>query len=63
MNGRLTSGSQIESDMPVTFDSSIEIPVTPPSMKLLERRNPCRPMLADRMPSTMRTTLTVSRAP
>ena len=36
MNGTLTTGSQIESGRPVVFASSIEMPVTPPSMKLLD---------------------------
>ena len=52
MNGRLTTGSQIDSGMRVTFDSSIEMPVTPPSMKLLDRRNPWRPMLAREDPES-----------
>ena len=52
MNGRLTSGSQTDSGRPVVFASSIETPVTPPSMKLLDSRNPFRPMPADRMPSS-----------
>src|SRR5687768_11071531 len=51
MNGRLKTGSQTDSAVPVTFDTSIETPVTPPSMKLLDSRKPCRPRLAERMPS------------
>ena len=60
MNGRLKTGSQTDSEMPVTFDTSIETPVTPPSMKLLDSRKPCSPMLADRMPSAISTMLSSS---
>src|SRR5438876_1221183 len=53
MNGRLTKGSNTERDTPVVFASSMEIPVTPPSMKLLDNKNPFKPMLAERIPSPM----------
>src|SRR5215212_1470786 len=61
MNGRLTTAIQIDSEVPVTFDASMEIPVTPPSMKLLDRRNPWSPIVADRMPSRTRNELSSSR--
>src|SRR3989442_14178404 len=53
MNGRLTRGSNTERDKPVVFASSMEIPVTPPSMKLLDNKNPFKPMLAEKIPSPM----------
>ena len=52
-NGRLIAGSRTASGTPVALDSSIETPVTPPSMKLLERRKPLIPIAAERMPSAM----------
>src|SRR4051812_26836827 len=61
MNGRLATAIQMEREVPVTLDASIEMPVTPPSMKLLESRKPCRPIPADRMPSTTRNALRNSR--
>jgi hypothetical protein len=36
----LKIGSQIERATPLSFETSIDTPVTPPSMKLLERRKP-----------------------
>ena len=53
MNGTLTSGSHTDSGSGVTFASSIETPVTPPSMKLLESRKPLRPKAAARIPSAI----------
>jgi hypothetical protein len=38
---------------PSTFDNNIEIPVTPPSMKRLERRNPFKPSPADKIARTI----------
>ena len=46
---------QIDRGVPVTFDTSMDTPVTPPSMKLLESRNPWIPIPADRIPSRIRT--------
>src|SRR4029453_3244382 len=60
MNGRLKTGSQTDSVVLVTLETSMETPVTPPSMKLLESRNPCRPIFADRTPSAIRTMLSSS---
>jgi hypothetical protein len=34
---------------------SMEMPVTPPSMKRLDNRNPFNPRLAERMPRIIRT--------
>ena len=62
MNGRLKIGSQIERATPVSFETSIDTPVTPPSMKLLERRKPCSPIPAETIPSTMSRTLKTSGA-
>jgi hypothetical protein len=56
MNGRLMSGSHTESGMLVTLASSMEMPVTPPSMRLLDNRKPCSPMVAHRIPSTISST-------
>src|SRR5213594_2052523 len=53
MNGRFTSGDNTERDTPVVLASSMQMPVTPPSMKLLDSRNPFSPMPADRIPSVM----------
>ena len=39
MNGTLITGSHTASGKVVTLASSMDTPVTPPSMKLLERRN------------------------
>src|SRR5437667_1508364 len=62
MKGRLTRGSQIASGSRVTLASSIEMPVTPPSMKLLDSRKPFSPMPAERMPSTIRPAFNISRS-
>ena len=61
MNGALMSGSQTDSGIAVVLDKSMETPVTPPSMKLLESRNPFRPIAAERMPAAMKSALTASR--
>src|SRR5262245_32694501 len=61
MNGRLTTAIQIETDVRVTADVSIEIPVTPPSMKCSGSRNPLMPIAADRIPRTSRNALRHSR--
>src|SRR2546422_1185637 len=53
MNGRFTSGNSTARDTPVVLASSMQMPVTPPSMKLLDSRNPFSPMPADRIPSAM----------
>src|SRR5258706_13599034 len=53
MKGRLITGRSSDSDMPVVFATSIEIPVTPPSMKLLDRRKPFSPIAAERTPSAI----------
>src|SRR6202011_360422 len=61
MNGAFTSGSHSESGAVVIFASSMETPVTPPSMKLLDSRNPFNPMLAARMPRPISSALSSSR--
>jgi hypothetical protein len=61
MNGRLTIGSQTASGTPVVFASSIDTPVMPPSMKLLDNRNPLSPMAAEQIPRAMSATLCASR--
>ena len=61
MNGRFTSGSQIASGSGVTIDRSIEMPVTPPSMKWLVRRKPFNPIPAENTPAVMRKMLSASR--
>jgi hypothetical protein len=60
-NGALTIGSQTDNGAPVVFASSIDTPVTPPSMKLLDSRNPSSPIAADRMPRTMSSAFSASR--
>src|SRR6188474_1326822 len=61
MNGALTTGSQIASDHGVNFASSIDTPVTPPSMKLLDSRNPFSPIAAEKMPRRISRILSPSR--
>ena len=51
-NGRFTSGSNSARGSPVVFESSMDTPVTPPSMKLLDSRNPFSPIPADRIPNS-----------
>src|SRR4051794_13451925 len=43
----------MDNGKPRTSERSIETPVTPPSIKLLDSRNPLSPSPADRMPSTI----------
>src|SRR6478672_661569 len=62
MNGKLIAGKRMESETPVTLPTSIDTPVTPPSMKLLESRNPLRPMPADTIPRPIKPALSSSRA-
>src|SRR4249920_3257896 len=50
---RPTIASHTDSGHRVTFASSIDTPVTPPSMKLLESRKPLRPKAAARIPSAI----------
>lgn len=40
---------------PVMLASNMDIPVTPPSMNLLDNRNPFKPMPADNMPNNTNT--------
>src|ERR1043165_9080068 len=61
MKGRLMSGMKRASGRPVTSERSIEMPVTPPSMKRLESRKPLSPNAAESMPSATSATLTASR--
>ncbi len=61
MNGRFTRGRSSARGSPVVFDSNMDTPVTPPSMKLLDSRNPFSPMPADRMPNDRSTQLSSSR--
>jgi hypothetical protein len=51
MNGRLMATIKPASGRLSTFDSSIDTPVAPPSMKRLDKRNPCKPIPAERMPT------------
>ena len=53
MNGRLITTRSAGSGSKVASDTSIETPVTPPSMKWLESRNPFRPMHSEKTPATM----------
>src|SRR5688572_3087708 len=53
MNGRLTTGSHAASGTTVVLLSSIDTPVTPPSMKLLDSRKPFSPIAAATVPTTM----------
>src|SRR3954451_19917176 len=61
MNGTLTSGSHNASGRVVTLASSNETPVTPASMKLLERRNPFKPNAAAPMPAAISSRFSSSR--
>ncbi len=60
-NGRLMAGSSAASGSPVTRETSIDTPVTPPSMNPLETRKPLMPMAADRMPAAMSAAFSSSR--
>jgi hypothetical protein len=59
-DGRLRTRMSQESGRLSTSVRSIETPVTPPSMKRLDRRKPWRPIPAARMPERMYTALTSS---
>ncbi len=48
--GMFTSNNSKGREMPVTSEESSAIPVAPPSIKLLGRRNPSKPNAADPMP-------------
>src|SRR5215475_6947313 len=61
MNGRLIAGRTNDSGTPVTVCSSIDTPVTPPSMKWLDTRNPLMPKPADSTPAVISPALTSSR--
>src|SRR5436190_23074996 len=62
MNGRLTTGSHAASGTWVVLLNSIDTPVTPPSMKLLESRKPFSPIPAAAMPATMNKRFRTSRS-
>jgi hypothetical protein len=51
----------MESGQPKMSESNMETPVTPPSMKRLDSRNPFSPRLAERMPSIIRKKLIDAR--
>src|SRR5438093_13291261 len=55
------AGSSIDSGTPVVFASSIEMPVTPPSMKPLDSRKPFSPIAADMTPTAISAALSDSR--
>src|SRR5262252_10303115 len=61
MNGAFTSGSHSASGAAVILVSSIDTPVTPPSMKLLESRNPFSPIAAQKIPATISIVFSTSR--
>ena len=61
MNGRLMTRIRTGSGSPSTFASSIETPVTPPSMNRLDSRNPCSPIPAEKTPRVIETTFNSSR--
>ena len=42
----------MDKGIPVVFASSIDMPVTPPSINLVESRKPFMPMAADNTPAT-----------
>ena len=54
-------GIENASGHPSTFASSIDTPVTPPSMKWLDRRKPLRPKPADKMPAMMKAASRIAR--
>ena len=54
------TGSRTESGTPVIFASSIEMPVTPPSMKPLDSRKPFSPIPADMTPTAISAALSDS---
>src|SRR6476620_4904497 len=56
------AGSSTDNGMPVVFASSIEMPVTPPSMKPLDSRKPFSPIAADMTPTAISAALSDSRA-
>src|SRR5580765_1179131 len=56
------AGSNTESGTPVVFASSIEMPVTPPSMKPLDSRKPFSPIPADMTPTAISAALSDSWA-
>src|SRR4249920_2528120 len=56
------AGSSIDSGTPVVFASSIEMPVTPPSMKPLDTRKPFSPIPADITPTAISAALSDSCA-
>jgi hypothetical protein len=59
--GELEIGNQTARQIEVVFEISIETPVRPPSMMLLDRRGASSPMPADRNPATIRPTFEISR--
>ncbi len=46
---------RIEIEMPVISASNMDMPVTPPSIKWLDSKNPFKPKPADSMPNTINT--------
>src|SRR4051812_14524473 len=61
MNGKLMTRISAGRGMPSTLARSMETPVTPPSMKRLDSRNPWSPIPAERMPNVIRAALRNSR--
>src|SRR5437899_12670278 len=55
------AGSSTDNGTPVIFARSIEMPVTPPSMKPLDSRKPFSPIPADMTPTAISAALSDSR--
>src|SRR4029078_9641993 len=55
------TGSHTDSGGGVVSDSSIEMPVTPPSMKWLDSRKPFRPIAAENNPAMIRSVFMIAR--
>lgn len=56
MKGRLNTSSSGASCSPLTSDTSMDMPVTPPSIKRLESKKPC-PNAAEKIPRVISTKL------
>jgi hypothetical protein len=52
--GRLISGIRSASGIPSAWEPSIDMPVTPPSMKWLESKKPSMPIPAESTPRSIR---------
>src|ERR1041385_5551587 len=59
--GRFITKIKTDSDTLKTSEISIEIPVTPPSINRLERRNPFKPNAAEKIPVMIRPKLNKPR--